>query len=99
MNIQDSIIFLWKFWEPSLFAASGAMVGILEKDGYFRYLCAGRGDGGGRRYDQGCDPWEIAFGSGKPGVYVVVSVITSLAIFVLLYIKHDLLSGRLGTFL
>ena len=33
----------------------------------------------------------------KP-VYVVVSVITSLAIFVLLYIKHDLLSGRLGTF-
>ena len=74
------------------------MVGIPEKDGYFRYLCLGRGDGGGRRYDQGCDPWEIAFGSGKPGVYVVVSVITSLAIFfVLLYIKHDLLSGRLGT--
>ena len=33
----------------------------------------------------------------KP-VYVVVSVITSLSIFVLLYIKHDLLSGRLGTF-
>ena len=33
----------------------------------------------------------------KP-VYVVVSVITSLAIFILLYIKHDLLSGRLGSF-
>ena len=33
----------------------------------------------------------------KP-VYVGVSVATALAIFILLYIKQDLLSGRLGTF-
>ena len=55
------------------FCSIGCHGGDTEKDGYFRYLCAGRGDGGGRRYDQGCDPWEIAFGSGKPGVCCGIS--------------------------
>ncbi|MFR8844722.1 MAG: hypothetical protein ACLVGL_06520 [Waltera sp.] len=38
MNIQDSIIFFMEILEPSLFAASGAMVGDPETDGYFRHL-------------------------------------------------------------
>ena len=97
MNIQDSIIFFMEILGTIAFAASGAMVGDPETDGYFRHLCAGRGDGCRRWYDQRRDPWEITSALEKP-VYVGVSVATALAIFILLYIKQDLLSGRLGTF-
>ena len=100
MNIQDSIIFFMVNLRNHLlgetFAASGAMVGSGNGWIFSASVCWG-GDGCGRRYDQGRDPGEIPSALEKP-VYVGVSVITALAIFILLYIKQDLLSGRLGTF-
>ena len=97
MNIQDSIIFFMEILGTIAFAASGAMVGIRKRMDIFGICVLGvvTAVGGGMTRDVILGKLPSAL--EKP-VYVVVSVITSLAIFVLLYIKHDLLSGRLGTF-
>ena len=97
MNIQDSIIFFMEILGTIAFAASGAMVGIRKRMDIFGICVLGvvTAVGGGMTRDVilGKSPSALE----KP-VYVVVSVITSLAIFILLYIKHYLLRGRLGTF-
>ena len=97
MNIQDSIIFFMEILGTIAFGASGAMVGIRKRMDIFGICVLGvvTAVGGGMTRDVILGKLPSAL--EKP-VYVVVSVITSLAIFVLLYIKHDLLSGRLGTF-
>ena len=97
MNIQDSIIFFMEILGTIAFAASGAMVGIRKRMDIFGICVLGvvTAVGGGMTRDVILGKLPSAL--EKP-VYVVVSVITSLAIFILLYIKHDLLSGRLGTF-
>ena len=97
MNIQDSIIFFMEISGTIAFAASGAMVGIRKRMDIFGICVLGvvTAVGGGMTRDVILGKLPSAL--EKP-VYVVVSVITSLAIFILLYIKHDLLSGRLGTF-
>lgn len=97
MNIQDGIIFFMEILGTIAFAASGAMVGIRKQMDIFGICVLGvvTAVGGGMTRDVILGKLPSAL--EKP-VYVVVSVITSLAIFVLLYIKHDLLSGRLGTF-
>lgn len=97
MNIQDSIIFFMEILGTIAFAASGAMVGIRKKMDIFGICVLGivTAVGGGMTRDVILGKLPSAL--EKP-VYVVVSVITALAIFVLLYIKQDLLSGRLGTF-
>ena len=97
MNIQDGIIFFMEILGTIAFAASGAMVGIRKRMDIFGICVLGvvTAVGGGMTRDVILGKLPSAL--EKP-VYVVVSVMTSLAIFILLYIKHDLLSGRLGTF-
>lgn len=97
MNIQDGIIFFMEILGTIAFTASGAMVGIRKRMDIFGICVLGvvTAVGGGMTRDVILGKLPSAL--EKP-VYVVVSVITSLAIFILLYIKHDLLSGRLGTF-
>jgi hypothetical protein len=87
MNIQDSIIFFMEILGTIAFAASGAMVGIRKRMDIFGICVLGvvTAVGGGMTRDVILGKLPSAL--EKP-VYVVVSVITSLAIFVLLYIKH-----------
>ena len=97
MNIQDSIIFFMEILGTIAFAASGAMVGIRKQMDIFGICVLGivTAVGGGMTRDVilGRVPTALQ----KP-VYVEVSVATALAIFILLYVKQDLLSGKLGTF-
>ena len=97
MNIQDSIIFFMEILGTIAFAASGAMVGIRKRMDIFGICVLGvvTAVGGGMTRDVILGKLPSAL--EKP-VYVGVSVATALAIFILLYIKQDLLSGRLGTF-
>ena len=83
MNIQDSIIFFMEILGTIAFAASGAMVGIRKRMDIFGICVLGvvTAVGGGMTRDVILGKLPSAL--EKP-VYVVVSVITSLAIFVLL---------------
>ena len=87
-----------ELWDGTIaFAASGAMVGIRKRMDIFGICVLGvvTAVGGGMTRDVILGKLPSAL--EKP-VYVGVSVATALAIFILLYIKQDLLSGRLGTF-
>ena len=97
MNIQDSIIFLMEILGTIAFAASGAMVGIRKRMDIFGICVLGvvTAVGGGMTRDVILGKLPSAL--QKP-VYVEVSVATALAIFILLYVKQDLLSGKMGTF-
>lgn len=97
MNIQDSIIFFMEILGTIAFAASGAMVGIRKKMDIFGICVLGvvTAVGGGMTRDVILG--KIPSALQKP-VYVEVSVATALAIFILLYVKQDLLSGKMGTF-
>ena len=97
MNIQDSIIFCMEILGTIAFAASGAMVGIRKKMDIFGICVLGvvTAVGGGMTRDVILGKLPSAL--QKP-VYVEVSVATALAIFILLYVKQDLLSGKMGTF-
>lgn len=97
MNIQDSIIFCMEILGTIAFAASGAMVGIRKRMDIFGICVLGvvTAVGGGMTRDVILGKLPSAL--QKP-VYVEVSVATALAIFVLLYVKQDLLSGKMGTF-
>lgn len=97
MNIQDSIIFCMEILGTIAFAASGAMVGIRKRMDIFGICVLGvvTAVGGGMTRDVILGKLPSAL--QKP-VYVEVSVATALAIFILLYVKQDLLSGKMGTF-
>lgn len=97
MNIQDSIIFFMEILGTIAFAASGAMVGIRKRMDIFGICVLGvvTAVGGGMTRDVILGKLPSAL--QKP-VYVEVSVVTALAIFILLYVKQDLLSGKMGTF-
>ena len=97
MNIQDSIIFFMEILGTIAFAASGAMVGIRKQMDIFGICVLGvvTAVGGGMTRDVILGKLPSAL--QKP-VYVEVSVVTALAIFILLYVKQDLLSGKMGTF-
>lgn len=97
MNIQDSIIFFMEILGTIAFAASGAMVGIRKRMDIFGICVLGvvTAVGGGMTRDVILGKLPSAL--QKP-VYVEVSVATALAIFILLYVKQDLLSGKMGTF-
>lgn len=97
MNVQDSIIFCMEILGTIAFAASGAMVGIRKRMDIFGICVLGvvTAVGGGMTRDVILGKLPSAL--QKP-VYVEVSVATALAIFVLLYVKQDLLSGKMGTF-
>ncbi len=97
MNVQDSIIFCMEILGTIAFAASGAMVGIRKRMDIFGICVLGvvTAVGGGMTRDVILGKLPSAL--RKP-VYVEVSVATALAIFVLLYVKQDLLSGKMGTF-
>ena len=97
MNIQDSIIFFMELLGTIAFAASGAMVGIRKRMDIFGICVLGvvTAVGGGMTRDVILGKLPSAL--QKP-VYVEVSVVTALAIFILLYVKQDLLSGKMGTF-
>ena len=97
MNIQDSIIFCMEILGTIAFAASGAMVGIRKRMDIFGICVLGvvTAVGGGMTRDVILGKLPSAL--QKP-VYVEVSVATALAIFILLYVKRDLLSGKMGTF-
>lgn len=97
MNIQDSIIFFMEILGTIAFAASGAMVGIRKRMDIFGICVLGvvTAVGGGMTRDVILGKLPSAL--QKP-VYVEVSVVTALAIFILLYVKQDLLSGKMGAF-
>ena len=97
MNIQDGIIFLMEILGTIAFAASGAMVGIRKRMDIFGICVLGvvTAVGGGMIRDVILGKLPSAL--QKP-VYVEVSVVTALAIFILLYVKQDLLSGKMGMF-
>ena len=97
MNIQDGIIFFMEILGTIAFAASGAMVGIRKRMDIFGICVLGivTAVGGGMTRDVILGKLPSAL--QKP-VYVEVSVVTALAIFILLYVKQDLLSGKMGTF-
>ena len=97
MNIQDSIIFFMEILGTMLLPRQVPWWGSGKRMDIFGICVLGvvTAVGGGMTRDVILGKLPSAL--EKP-VYVVVSVITSLAIFVLLYIKHDLLGGRLGTF-
>lgn len=97
MNIQDRIIFFMEILGTIAFAASGAMVGIRKRMDIFGICVLGvvTAVGGGMTRDVILGKLPSAL--QKP-VYVEVSVATALAIFILLYVKQDLLSGKMGTF-
>ena len=97
MNIQDSIIFFMEILGTIAFAASGAMVGIRKRMDIFGICVLGvvTAVGGGMTRDVILGKLPSAL--QKP-VYVEVSVVTALAIFILLYVKQYLLSGKMGTF-
>lgn len=97
MNVQDSIIFCMEILGTIAFAASGAMVGIRKRMDIFGICVLGvvTAVGGGMTRDVILGKLPSAL--QKP-VYVEVSVATALAIFILLYVKQDLLSGKMGTF-
>ena len=97
MNIQDGIIFFMEILGTIAFAASGAMVGIRKRMDIFGICVLGivTAVGGGMTRDVILGKLPSAL--QKP-VYVEVSVVTALAIFILLYVKQDLLSGKMGAF-
>lgn len=96
MNYSDLIIFIMEMMGTVAFAASGAMLGIRKKMDLFGVCVLGvtTAVGGGLIRD-------IILGIIPPGmfrrpVYTFVAIVTSVGLFVLLYIKRNLLDGRIG---
>ena len=98
MNYSDLIIFIMEMMGTVAFAASGAMLGIRKKMDLFGVCVLGvtTAVGGGMIRD-------IILGIIPPGmfrrpVYTFVAIVTSVGLFALLYIKRNLLDGRIGHF-
>lgn len=96
MNYSDWIIFIMEMIGTVAFAASGAMLGIRKKMDLFGVCVLGvtTAVGGGMIRD-------IILGITPPGmfrrpVYTFVAIVASVGLFVLLYIKRNLLDGRIG---
>lgn len=95
MDIQDYIVFCMELIGTIAFAASGAMVGINCRMDIFGVCVLGvvTAVGGGMTRD-------IILGN-IPGalirpVYVAVAVATALLVFMILYLKRELLQGKMG---
>mgnify|MGYP000164058091 CR=1 FL=1 len=97
MNISGQYYIFYGNLRNHRFCSISAMVGIRKRMDIFGICVLGvvTAVGGGMTRDVILGKLPSAL--EKP-VYVGVSVATALAIFILLYIKQDLLSGRLGTF-
>lgn len=98
MVYSDFIIFVMEMMGTVAFAASGAMLGIRKKMDLFGVCVLGvtTSVGGGVIRD-------VTLGIIPPGmfrnpVYTFVAVIVSLVLFALLYIRRNLLEGRIGLF-
>ena len=96
MNYSDLIIFIMEMMGTVAFAASGAMLGIRKKMDLFGVCVLGvtTAVGGGMIRD-------IILGIIPPGmfrrpVYTFVAIVPSVGLFALLYIKRNLLDGRIG---
>ena len=96
MNYSDLIIFIMEMMGTVAFAASGAMLGIRKKMDLFGVCVLGvtTSVGGGAIRD-------VTLGIIPPGmfrrpIYTIVAVMVSLGLFALLYIRRNLLDGRIG---
>ena len=94
MEYQEIITFIMEIIGTIAFAASGAMVGMERKMDIFGVCVLGvvTSVGGGMIRD-------IVLGSIPPGVftnsvYALVATITSCAVFLMIYLKRDLLRGN-----
>ncbi len=97
-ELSDLIIFIVEIMGTVAFAASGAMLGIRKRMDLFGVCVLGvtTAVGGGMIRD-------IILGLIPPGmfrrpVYTFTAIVTSAALFALLYVKRNLLDGRIGHF-
>ena len=93
MDYQSMFTFMLEMAGTIAFAASGAMVGGAERNGYFRGLRSWSGDCSGRRSYQ-----DIILGIVPPGMfqdplYTIVATVTSCIVFAVMYWKQELLEG------
>ena len=96
MTYSDLIIFIMEMMGTVAFAASGAMLGIRKKMDLFGVCVLGvtTSVGGGAIRD-------VTLGIIPPGmfrrpIYTIVAVMVSLGLFALLYVRRNLLDGRIG---
>ena len=94
MEIQNMITYIMEILGTVAFAASGAMVGVRKKMDIFGVSVLGlvTAVGGGMIRD-------VVLGITPPNVfinpsYACVAVTTSLVVFVLVYLKRDLMDGN-----
>ena len=94
MDIQGTITYIMEIMGTIAFAASGAMVGIRKRMDIFGVCVLGfvTACGGGMVRD-------VILGITPPNVfrnpdYAKVAVITSIIVFVVVYIKRDVMDGR-----
>lgn len=94
MEIQNMITYVMEILGTVAFAASGAMVGVRKKMDIFGVSVLGlvTAVGGGMIRD-------VVLGITPPNVfinpsYAMVAVTTSLVVFVLVYLKRDLMDGN-----
>ena len=94
MDIQGTITYIMEMMGTIAFAASGAMVGVRKRMDVFGVCVLGfvTAVGGGMVRD-------IILGITPPNVFVnpdyaLVAVITSLIVFVAIYMKRDVMDGK-----
>jgi len=94
MDIQGMITYIMEIMGTIAFAASGAMVGIRKRMDIFGVCVLGfvTACGGGMVRD-------VILGITPPNVfrnpdYAKVAVITSIIVFVVVYVKRDVMDGR-----
>ena len=94
MDIQGTITYIMEIMGTLAFAASGAMVGIRKRMDIFGVCVLGfvTACGGGMVRD-------VILGIAPPNVfrnpdYAKVAVITSIIVFVVVYVKRDVMDGR-----
>lgn len=94
MDYQEIITYILEIIGTIAFAASGAMVGVERKMDIFGVCVLGvvTSVGGGMIRD-------IVLGAIPPGVftdysYALVATVTSCAVFVMIYLKRDLMQGE-----
>ena len=94
MDIQGIITYIMEMLGTVAFAASGAMVGIRKRMDIFGVCVLGfvTAVGGGMVRD-------VILGITPPNVfrnpdYALVAVITSLIVFVVVYVKRDVMDGK-----
>ena len=94
MDIQGTITYIMEILGTIAFAASGAMVGIRKRMDIFGVCVLGfvTAVGGGMVRD-------VILGITPPNVfrnpdYALVAVITSLIVFVVVYVKRDVMDGK-----